>query len=175
MKWWQRLKSRLTGRYYARHSKAWTKRKGRVSAYDETSDITMPVNADGTVDYTLEDLGKMTILCAWCKKPIFVGEPITLYTPRDPAFVISDYAVVHSTQPFQLVGCLRWECSETGADRAGFWYPDPENIGKGHVYRVLSPIEHLLLQQKAGVGITNNLGDARAATEATRRALEDDR
>ena len=43
--------------------------------------------------------------------------------------------MVYNENPLQLVGCLRWECASTGADRMGFWVPP------GIVHRVPSAIE----------------------------------
>ena len=115
-----------------------TELKGEIKAFGEDGIITIPKNDDGTVDYCLKCLESMTERCAWCGKPIFIGDPITLYSPMDKKFKIPDYAVIYNKDPLQLVGCLRWECAESGADRAGFWIPP------GKVYRVLSPLEQCM-------------------------------
>jgi hypothetical protein len=96
------------------------------------------------LDWCNQCLAKMAILCAWCGRPIGIGEPITLYSPRIDKFVIPDHATVYSKEPLQLVGCLRMGCAETGADRAGFWMPP------GEVMRVLSPFEEVMGQVERG-------------------------
>lgn len=107
-----------------------TKQKGEVSAYGSTTDTVMPLN-DGTVDYCLECIAGMAIQCAWCGRTIFIGDPVTLFTPKDPEFVAPEHAVVFKEQPLQLIGCLRSSCCDTVADRAGVWVPDEG--GNGHV------------------------------------------
>ncbi len=97
------------------------------------------------------------IKCAWCGKVITPESPITLYSPN-PEFTIPDYAVKYrekEVDPVRLVGCLRWSCANTGADRAGFW----EMPGK--VERCLSPIEQAFLSQQ--MVIVSDLGDRREA------------
>ncbi len=95
----------------------------------------------------------MTIQCAWCGEPIFIGDPVTLYLPRYEDMEVPGHAVPYGKGAF--VGCLRWECAESGTDRVGFWYPP------GIVYRVLSPIEQCL--QSDEMVIIGDLGDIRQA------------
>ena len=73
------------------------------------------------IPYCLDCAEKMTIICPWCGKPIFVGDYVTLYTPTDPNFKIPEGAVVYSENPLRLVGCQRSTCAETGADYCGIW------------------------------------------------------
>lgn len=127
-----------------------TKIKGKVSAFGETTTITVPVE-DGKTLYCHDCLGKMTIRCAWCENLIFIGFPITLYTPKDPNnFEVPKGAHVHSQNPLTLVGCLSRDCADIGADRAGFWHPP------GEVYRMLSPLE---IAAQGNVVITNDLSN----------------
>ena len=88
-------------------------------------------------NYCHRCLETMAIQCAWCGKAIFIGDPVTLYTPTKD-FSVPTYAVTYSTDPFRLVGCLRDDCVSTIADRKGFWYPP------GQVVRVPSLIETAL-------------------------------
>ena len=104
-----------------------TKRTGMITAFGETIES----KKEGEIEYCWDCLSKMSIQCAWCGKPIHIGNPITLYSPKD-SFVVPAYSVVYSKEPLQLVGCLRWKCARTGADLAGYWVPG-EN-GKGMVY-----------------------------------------
>ncbi len=111
-----------------------TLKKDRVFSGKEKCIIELPIKNNKT-DYCHRCLEKMTIKCAWCGQSIFIGEPITLYSPIDKNFQIPKHAVIHQEDPLQLVGCLRINCADTGADRAGFWYPP------GKVRRILSLFE----------------------------------
>ncbi|MEX0672734.1 MAG: hypothetical protein WDZ82_01285 [Candidatus Paceibacterota bacterium] len=110
--------------------------------------------------YCAKCLAAACIKCAWCGKSIFPAEPITLYTPTK-SFEIPEYAVVYNQDPVQLVGCLRWDCGDSGIDRAGFWIPP------GVVDRVLSPTEELLHRMQSGesdpIVIANDLSDPNEA------------
>lgn len=136
-----------------------TRRQGKLSAFGENCYLKMPVNDSGTVDYCLDCLAKMTIRCAWCGRPIFIGDPVTLYTPVDPEYQppAKEYAI-YSEDPLRLVGCLRIDCGESGIDRSGFWYPP------GQVYRVLSPTE--LCIQENNVVIAEDVSDPDKAIPA---------
>ncbi len=111
-----------------------TLEKDTVTAFGASCKTKIPI-VDGKTDYCHRCLEKMAIRCAWCGKVIFIGDPITLYSPRDKNWKMPDYAVLYNKEHNSYVGCLRWNCAETGADRAGFWYPP------GKVYRVPTPIE----------------------------------
>ena len=116
-----------------------TKVKDEVTAHGETITTTIPIK-DGETDYCHRCLEAMSTRCAWCGKPIFIGDPVTLYTPTEN-FIVPDYADRYEDDAY--VGCLRSDCAETGADRAGFWYPP------GQVKLDLSPLESAL--QKSGI------------------------
>lgn len=79
-------------------------------------------------------LTAMVIRCAWCGRAIFIGDPVTLYSARSGELPeLPDRAVVFDQDRATLVGCLGGNCADTGADRVGFWIPDPTNPGHGHV------------------------------------------
>lgn len=141
-----------------------TKRTGLVSVFGETATVKMPLNKDGSLDYCLKCIGKMGIRCAWCGHPIFIGDAVTLYTPHSD-FQVPAYAVVFKNDPLQLVGCIRWNCAESGVDRAGFWIPD-EN-GKGKVLRVRSPIEAMMNAVVPSMVVVNNVQDINEALKPT--------
>src|SRR3989344_6557684 len=128
-----------------------TKRSGPVSAFERTITTKMPMNENGCVDYCLDCIGKMAIRCAWCGDPIFIGNPITLYTPHGD-FQVPEHAIVYNKEPLQLVGCLGWNCAETGADRAGFWLQGED--GKGCVQRGPTAYEAILSDMKEDVNPT---------------------
>ncbi len=107
-----------------------------VFAFGEGVMTRVPV-IDGKVYYCHKCLQKMAIRCAWCGKTIFIGDAVTLYAPKEE-FEIPEHAVPYEKNSNRLVGCLRWECALSGADRAGFWMPP------GKVERMPSPIETAL-------------------------------
>ena len=111
----------------------------------------------GKKDFCPKCFLSKVIKCAWCGKEIPPESPITLYTPK-PEFTIPDYAVKYQEKegdPVRLVGCLRWECADTGADRAGFWEMP------GVVERCLSPMEQAFISDD--IVIIGDLGDRREA------------
>ncbi len=118
-----------------------TAAEGEIAALGETTMMTMPRNAAGGFDYCLDCIAKMTIRCAWCDDIIFIGSPVTLYIlPADEA--VPDHAVVYSTDPLRLVGCLGWDCADTSVDRAGFWLPGES--GQGAVHRIGTVFDMML-------------------------------
>lgn len=121
--------------YIAKECGHGTKRAIEVSAFGYTR---KGIFKKDDLQYCSDCLVNMTIKCAWCGKPIFVGDPVTLYTPMKEDFIVPKHAVIYKKDPLQLVGCLRWDCADTGVDRSGFWVPP------GKVQRVLSPIEILM-------------------------------
>ncbi len=110
---------------------------------------------DKSRDYCPQCWRKAAIKCAWCGEIILPGEPITLYTPRE-GVTVPEYAVVYKEAPLQLVGCLRWDCADTGASRAGFW------VMPGKVQRVASPLEMLIAGVPSGSSeaiVVNDISD----------------
>lgn len=110
-------------------------------------------------DYCPYCWAKAAIKCAWCSDTILPGDAITLYTPREKDFVITPHAVVYQKEPrLQLVGCLGWNCADTGADRSGFW------VMPGKVQRVASPFEMLMATGGTDPIIVGDLTDPREST-----------
>ncbi|MFH0819492.1 MAG: hypothetical protein V1892_00495 [bacterium] len=138
------------------------KLKDEVSAFGETTITTIKPDEDGKVEYCHRCLEKMAIQCAWCGKSIFIGYPITLYTPKNKDFAIPPHAVIFNKDPLQLVGCLRWDCAQSGVDRAGFWLPP------GKVYRVPTPLE-IVMSGKKEMLIVSDLSDIKEATKWTEK------
>ncbi|MBA3551035.1 hypothetical protein H0W32_02410 [Patescibacteria group bacterium] len=101
------------------------------------------------------------IKCAWCSNTIIPGDAITLYTPQDKDFKVPEHAVVYKRTPhLQLVGCLGWNCADTGMDRSGFW------IMPGKVQRAASPMEMMISGMSNGddgMLIVNNLSNPNEA------------
>ncbi len=121
----------------------------------------MPLSENGKPDYCLECIGNMTIQCAWCENLIAIGSPITLYTPAE-GYEVPGHAVPYTENSSKaFVGCLGWNCADTGGDRAGFWLPDDD--GKGKVHRVPTAIETLMSNPDATMLIiqdTHNVAEA---------------
>lgn len=112
-----------------------TYKRDNISAFEKSRILEIPIEDDEANDCH-RCLGKMTIKCAWCEKPIFIGSPITLYSPTDKkGFKLPKHAVIYDKEKMAVVGCLRWDCVNSVIDRAGFWYPP------GKVERVPSPLE----------------------------------
>ena len=147
---------RLSKRYTATKCGHRTTNSGDVTAFEQTIQVKMPV-VDKDVEYCLECISGMTIQCAWCKLPIFIADPVTLYTPSKATFKKPDHAVVYRKHPLQLVGCLRWDCAQTGGDRSGFWLPGED--GHGAVTKVMSPIEQVMATGKSV--FVSDIADAR--------------
>ena len=184
-----RLGSLISFRYTAAKCGHRTKRSGPVSAFGRTTTTKMPMNKNSSVDYCLDCIGKMAIRCAWCSDPIFIGDPITLYSPgprtglfsserpseaqktrKQDGFVVPDGAVVYRENPLTLVGCLGWNCADTGADRAGFWLPGED--GKGHVHRVQTAYEAILGAKEPSMMIVGDLGNIKESINPTLVPLE---
>ena len=97
-----------------------TKLTGLVSAFNET--VQIKIGNDGClVKYCLDCIGEMTIQCALCGRPLFIGHPITIYT-------------IYNDEPLYFVGCIDLDCAVAGvADRVGFWLPGDNGKGVARV------------------------------------------
>lgn len=149
--------------FHARRCGHQTASKGLIHAYGESSFVTMHVTGRKTVDYCLDCLEKMTIRCAWCDRPIFIGDEVTLYAPAEGC-IVPEHAVVYQTFPMQLVGCLRWDCARDLKDRAGFWILDPNQKGVAYVLRV--PTADEMLREQHNSDLASIVGDASDIAEA---------
>jgi hypothetical protein len=137
---WIKATSFLRTTYVANKCGHETKKKGEIHFLGEISIMDMPLSENGNPDYCLGCIGDMTIQCAWCKNPIVIGSPITLYIPKEN-FEIPKHAVRYENPGKtrdSLVGCIGWDCADTGADIQGHWMPP------GEVKRCMSPIEMCL-------------------------------
>lgn len=124
-----------------------TKLKGKVSAFGENVVTKIKPDKNGNAKYCHDCLSDMAILCAWCERPIFIGNPITLYSTRKDDFKVPNHASIYKEDPITLVGCGRTDCADTGADYAGTWIPP------GKVKRTPSMIEQSMADlQKGGDG-----------------------
>lgn len=104
-----------------------TKLRGLIAALGEIRFCELHLQY-GETDYCLFCLAEKTIRCAWCGKPIFVGDPVTA-CPSNPDIPIPDYAVFVRQNPPILVGCLRPECCSKRRSN-GFWWPNGFHLGQ---------------------------------------------
>lgn len=133
-KFWAIISRPLRRTYTANICGHQTKLKGPMSDGESVNIMEMPLAENGSPDYCLECIGKMSIKCAWCEHPIVIGELITLYVPQKD-FTVPDYAVHYPDDTGQaLVGCSRMDCAD-GCDICGRWMPP------GKVARIPSPLE----------------------------------
>lgn len=113
-----------------------TRSKGVVQAYGEQTIMQMPRHHDGSIDWCLGCIEAMTIRCALCGKPIFIGDLIALPVWGSPS-PLPSFGVVYGGTPLRVVACLRVGCADSGADCAGSWMPEGETK-RGHVRRARS-------------------------------------
>ena len=139
-----------------------TKIKDWVFAFNEGVITELPVEK-GRTAYCHKCLEKMAIRCAWCGKTIFIGDAVTLYLQQEDSQT-PDYAVFYSQDPSRLVGCLRWECASSGADRSGFWMPP------GKVERVPSPLE-MAVAKTDPIVLVNDVTDYEEAVVSRQKML----
>jgi hypothetical protein len=149
---WLKVSSCLSRSHVANKCGHRTKRAGWAEAFGERHFVEMPLAENGRPDYCLACVGCMAIRCAWCGAVIRIGDPVILYSPEKD-FVVPVHAVHYSEDPLQLVGCLRWDCADTGGDRAGFWMPP------GRVHRVPSAFELLMGSDDSDAVVIADLRD----------------
>lgn len=107
-------------------------------------------------EYCPDCLKQMTVPCAWCGRPIFIDDPITLYRKlSDYRTIENSVALPHDSS--RWVGCMRMDCAESAADRAGMWVPG-EN-GKGEVFRLPTPLEIIFSNPDAQMVSIPNLSN----------------
>lgn len=127
----RRIRSRL-GRTYVSKSGKRTKRCGYASMFGQNLFIHIPLNDEGSVDYTVEEVADMAIQCTWCGRPIHIGDIVTLQKARRIDFIPPAYAVVHPTDPPQFIGCTGHRCCDDDTKPQGLWVTGEK--GKGKVF-----------------------------------------
>lgn len=116
-----------------------TRLSGTINAYGRSTKVKLEPNEDGDIDYCLKCIEDMTIKCAWCEKPIFIGEPVTLYSPKNNDFDFPDDAHVYKENPLTFVGCRRMGCANSKPSYDGFWVP-PGKVKKKSKFKEESEI-----------------------------------
>lgn len=101
---------------------------GEMSAFGRRS--VYEIKKQEEIEYCIACLERMAICCAWCGETIFIGDPITLYITDNKNFTGHPFSVLYNEETGERVGCLKWDCADSGADRAGFWIPGKDRRGK---------------------------------------------
>jgi phage FluMu protein Com len=127
LKIWLKLTYYLRPTYLAKKCPHRTKKMGLIKVHGRERIMSLKENDSGGFDYCIACIAKKTIRCAWCGNPIFIGDPVTLYSPKK-GVKMPDHAVRYKDTDC-YVGCLGWDCAETGGDRAGFWHGQERFIG----------------------------------------------
>jgi len=128
-----------------------TKIKGDIEVFlgksmvHSKANISLILDNNGNVSHCFECIEEISIRCAWCGGTILPEDPITLYYATTKDFIPPEYAIEYNPGNHDrpsYVGCLRWDCAETGGDMCGHWGFDKQ------VHRSLSPIEQCILTGK---------------------------
>ena len=121
-----------------------TAMRGRLIISGEKFTFDLRTEGDEPPLYCANCLADKAINCAWCKGIILPGNPVTLYY-TEKGFMPPTHAVIYGESKngqVRVVGCLGWDCADTGADRAGFWSVDEQ--GRGYVERVPTGFEMVM-------------------------------
>jgi hypothetical protein len=134
---------------------------GTISKFGKETEISLIRKENGNFGTCVQCLADATIACAWCGEPILPDRPITLYSTSDSEFKPHEGSVIYEDDEnsgvTRYVGCLRWECADSGADRQGFW------VLPGKVERCISPIEQAL--HTGDMVIVEDLSDRNEAVQ----------
>jgi len=95
----------------------------KVTAFGETVEMTLEPNEDGSLNYCIKCLEKMTLQCPLCEGPIFIDTPIVFYPKKE------------GIAPF--IGCATFYCTTKNpskdADRRFRWIPGKKGKGKASI------------------------------------------
>lgn len=95
------------------------------------------VSINGHPEYCRHCLEQAAIRCVFCGRAIFPTEtPITI-TVHDTLERFKNVTGIKILQesPFHVVGCMRATCSDSAANRAGFWVM-PGQVEEANVYGI---------------------------------------
>ncbi|MBI5765687.1 hypothetical protein HZA71_00475 [Candidatus Falkowbacteria bacterium] len=85
------------------------------------------------IEYCPACLAKMVIQCIWCKKPIFPGNPISVFTAVGK-HKIPDQAYILTGKPLQAISCADPGClKKFNGEINGIW------VAPGKVGEIFSP------------------------------------
>lgn len=121
-----------------------TKLCGYLRAFGQQKFIVLGLEEDGQPRYALDELEGMSIRCAFCTRPIFVEDQVTVFTRSEYGTLHPYDAVQQWISPEEWIGCSREECGNKGKIE-GYWGPSEFHFGKGRLHRFLyltKPIHH---------------------------------
>lgn len=133
-----------------------TKKKDKITVWvkgeEKRISVTLKKQKNNKYKFCHKCFEKMSIRCAWCGDTILIDEPITLYSPCNKDYKFPEYTIYYNKEENQVVGCLSWDCADSGIDRAGFWmYP-------GEVKRIQSGIE-IMMNNPGKVMVIGDVND----------------
>jgi hypothetical protein len=96
--------------------------EGSIKAFGEKRKSKIKLSFS-RMTYCFKCQKKMIIKCAFCEKPIFIGDPIVLIPPRNRFFQLPARAIIYSKKPVLLIGCLRMDCIDKNNSQKAFWFP----------------------------------------------------
>lgn len=134
-----------------------TRLSGFVDIFGERTRVRINLDEERRPQYCIRCLGKMCIQCGWCGETIYIGDPVTLYTPAgDFAGVrLPKRAHIYNTLPLQIVNCMRRGCAISDGDRLGFWLAG--DSGEGYLMRVPSIVEVMVNFGKPAIVLVHNM------------------
>lgn len=100
-----------------------TKDPARLSFAGWKSGLVSLPRQQEKIYYCSSCLERMTVLCAWCCRPIFVGEAVTAYQPLEN-FEPPLLAQVYEKDSTRLIGCSRPDCLSSPTDIIGRLVPN---------------------------------------------------
>lgn len=114
------LRKKRERRYIASMCGHTTKLVETLHAFEEKAVVELPQNNRQLPMFCGSCVSKRSIRCAWCSRPIFVGDPVTLHRAPDD-FEVPIESRVFSHDPRRLVGCMHPDCIEISDPMSAFW------------------------------------------------------
>ena len=112
-----------------------TKFSGNLVAFERSKVSVLPIRQDGTTAHCHRCQAEMTIRCAICGKPIFVGDRIMRYYP-DKNKILPKHARRHSEEPGTYIACSRQTCFDPYSYRMERW------VSPGKIYQASTAWRH---------------------------------
>ena len=144
LRYWEKILSVHTSRFYpAAKCGHVSKQIDNINLEDGQHTLTLEVTRE-KVAYCHKCLEQTAVVCALCRKPILLGQPVAVFTPKFRNFIAPKGALVFREHPLQLVGCIRKTCFHPEIDSSYGYYLLNKKTGKGMVVRQKISQEHLL-------------------------------
>lgn len=75
-----------------------------------TAKIVLYPAYNNSISFCHKCISKMTDICLWCGKPIFVGDEVAMWYQSESIFTSPEHAVRCYGQNLCIIGCLRQGC-----------------------------------------------------------------